>query len=121
MPHGLTSPSKPSAGRLCQSDNSISRKDKAMSQHDYLHSLPATGIDIPLEIRLYVIQLLQQTLLCTMDLHSHVKQACWNVKGTTALSYRRSLPAWPGPSTPTAICWLNASWCSAEWPGEQPA
>jgi starvation-inducible DNA-binding protein len=37
--------------------------------------------DMPPEIRLYVIQLLNQTLACTVDLHSHVKQACWNVKG----------------------------------------
>jgi starvation-inducible DNA-binding protein len=29
-----------------------------------------------------VIQLLNQTLACTVDLHSQVKQACWNVKGT---------------------------------------
>jgi starvation-inducible DNA-binding protein len=38
--------------------------------------------DMPPEIRLYVIQLLNQTLACTVDLHSQVKQACWNVKGT---------------------------------------
>jgi len=38
--------------------------------------------DRPPEIRLYVIQLLNQTLACTLDLHSQVKQACWNVKGT---------------------------------------
>jgi starvation-inducible DNA-binding protein len=38
--------------------------------------------DTPSEIRLYVIQLLNQTLACTVDLHSQVKQACWNVKGT---------------------------------------
>ena len=37
--------------------------------------------DRPPEIRLYVIQLLNQTLACTVDLHSQVKQACWNVKG----------------------------------------
>ena len=40
------------------------------------------GHDRPPEIRLYVIQLLNQTLACTVDLHSQVKQACWNVKGT---------------------------------------
>jgi len=39
------------------------------------------GHDRPPEIRLYVIQLLNQTLACTVDLHSQVKQACWNVKG----------------------------------------
>src|SRR4030095_16774330 len=37
--------------------------------------------DIPPEIRLYVVQLLNQTLACTVDLRSQVKQACWNVKG----------------------------------------
>ena len=37
--------------------------------------------DTPPEIRLYVTQLLNQTLACTVDLHSQVKQACWNVKG----------------------------------------
>ena len=36
---------------------------------------------MPPEIRLYVIQLLNQTLACTVDLRSQVKQACWNVKG----------------------------------------
>ena len=35
----------------------------------------------PPEIRLYVVQLLNQTLACTVDLRSQVKQACWNVKG----------------------------------------
>jgi starvation-inducible DNA-binding protein len=35
----------------------------------------------PPEISLYVIQLLNQTLACTVDLHSQVKQAGWNVKG----------------------------------------
>jgi starvation-inducible DNA-binding protein len=28
-----------------------------------------------------MIQLLNQTLVCTVDLHSQVRQACWNVKG----------------------------------------
>jgi starvation-inducible DNA-binding protein len=37
--------------------------------------------DLPLEIRLDVITRLNQTLACTVDLHSQVKQACWNVKG----------------------------------------
>lgn len=40
-----------------------------------------TRIDIPPEIRLYVTQLLQQSLACTVDLRSYVKQAGWNVKG----------------------------------------
>jgi len=46
--------------------------------HPYLH--PAR-IDIPVEIRVYLITLLNSTLACTVDLHSHVKQAVWNVKG----------------------------------------
>jgi starvation-inducible DNA-binding protein len=52
-----------------------------MSQSDDTQGLSPVRIDIPLEIRLYVIQLLQQTLACTVDLRSQVKQACWNVKG----------------------------------------
>ena len=52
-----------------------------MSQSDDTQGLSPVRIDIPLEIRLYVIQLLQQTLACTVDLRSQLKQACWNVKG----------------------------------------
>jgi len=52
-----------------------------MSQSDDTQGLSPVRIDIPLEIRLYVIQLLQQTLACTLDLRSQIKQACWNVKG----------------------------------------
>ena len=52
-----------------------------MSQSDDNQGLSPVRIDIPLEIRLYVIQLLQQTLACTLDLRSQLKQACWNVKG----------------------------------------
>jgi len=52
-----------------------------MNQRDDPLDLQPTGIDIPREIRLYVIQLLQQTLACTVDLRSQVKHACWNVKG----------------------------------------
>ena len=52
-----------------------------MSQNDDNQGLYPVRIDIPPEIRLYVIQLLNQTLACTVDLRSHVKQACWNVKG----------------------------------------
>jgi starvation-inducible DNA-binding protein len=37
--------------------------------------------DRPPEIRRYMIQLLNQTLACPVDLRSQVKQACWNVKG----------------------------------------
>jgi starvation-inducible DNA-binding protein len=52
-----------------------------MSQSDDTHGLSPGRSDIPPDIRLYVIQLLQQTLVCTIDLRSHVQQACWNVKG----------------------------------------
>ena len=52
-----------------------------MYQRDDTSDLQPVRIDIPPEIRLYVIQLLQQTLTCTLDLRSHVKQAGWNVKG----------------------------------------
>ena len=52
-----------------------------MNQRNDTPDLQPTGIAIPPEIRRYVIQLLQQTLACTVDLRSHVKQACWNVKG----------------------------------------
>jgi starvation-inducible DNA-binding protein len=49
------------------------------SDEPFLHP---TRIDIPLEIRAYVITLLQLTLACTVDLRSQVKQAGWNLKGT---------------------------------------
>jgi starvation-inducible DNA-binding protein len=52
-----------------------------LSQSDDNHGLSPVRIDIPPEIRLYVVQLLNQTLACTVDLRSQVKQACWNVKG----------------------------------------
>jgi starvation-inducible DNA-binding protein len=52
-----------------------------MSNGTHTHVLHPTRSDLPPETRLYVIQLLNQTLACTVDLHSHVKQACWNVKG----------------------------------------
>jgi starvation-inducible DNA-binding protein len=48
------------------------------SDRPFLHP---TRSDLPLEIRVYVIQLLQQTLVSTIDLRSQVKQAGWNVKG----------------------------------------
>lgn len=43
--------------------------------------LHPTRMDLPPEIRRYVIQLLNRTLACTVDLRSHVKQAGWNVRG----------------------------------------
>ena len=52
-----------------------------MSGNDYTRVLHPTRIDLPLEIRVDVITLLNQTLACIVDLRSHVKHACWNVKG----------------------------------------
>ncbi len=51
--------------------------------NDYAHGpvLHATRIDLPPEIRVDIITLLNQTLAYTVDLRSQVKQACWNVKG----------------------------------------
>ncbi|MFH7025842.1 MAG: DNA starvation/stationary phase protection protein Dps [Heteroscytonema crispum UTEX LB 1556] len=40
-----------------------------------------TRIDIPLELRVPLIDLLNQTLATTVDLKTQVKQAHWNVKG----------------------------------------
>jgi starvation-inducible DNA-binding protein len=51
-----------------------------MTQSDVPVLYP-TRIDMPLEIRLYVLTMLQQTLACTIVLRSYVKQACWNIKG----------------------------------------
>jgi starvation-inducible DNA-binding protein len=48
--------------------------------HDHPFPYP-TRNETPLEIRTYLIALLNQTLACTVDLRSHVKQAAWNVKG----------------------------------------
>ena len=52
-----------------------------MSKSDHLYGFPPTQLGIPPEIRLDVIRMLNQTLACTMDLHSQVRQACWNTKG----------------------------------------
>ena len=52
-----------------------------MSHRDDHPVLHPTRIDIPLEIRLYLITLLNQTLACTVDLWSQVKQASWNARG----------------------------------------
>src|SRR5262245_56267220 len=52
-----------------------------MSQSNEPPALYVTRIDIPLEIRTYLITLLNQTLASTVDLRSHLKHALWNVKG----------------------------------------
>jgi starvation-inducible DNA-binding protein len=52
-----------------------------MSDRDGHPVLHPTRIDVPLDIRRYLVTLLNQTLACTVDLRSQVKQASWNVKG----------------------------------------
>jgi starvation-inducible DNA-binding protein len=52
-----------------------------MGNDDYLLTLHPSRIDLPPEIRLDVTDMLNQTLAYTVDLRSHVRQACWNVKG----------------------------------------
>jgi starvation-inducible DNA-binding protein len=52
-----------------------------MSEGDHYPVLHPTRIAIPLEIRLYLVTLLNQTLACTVDLWSQVKQASWNARG----------------------------------------
>jgi starvation-inducible DNA-binding protein len=56
-----------------------------MTDCDWRPELYPTRIDIPVEIRLYLVPLLNQTLACTVDLRSQVKQASWNVKGKEGL------------------------------------
>src|SRR5687768_1183434 len=53
-----------------------------MSDYEHHPLLHPTRINIPQEIRLYLITLLNQSLACTVDLWSQLKQASWNVKGT---------------------------------------
>lgn len=52
-----------------------------MPINDHAPILHPTRIDLPLEIRVDVVTLLNRTLASTVDLRSQVKQACWNVKG----------------------------------------
>lgn len=52
-----------------------------MSSNGHQHMLHPTRIDIPAETRVSVIAILNQTLACTLDLKTQVKQAHWNVKG----------------------------------------
>jgi starvation-inducible DNA-binding protein len=52
-----------------------------MDNTDHASALRPTRIDMPPEIRLDMITRLNQTLACTVDLRSQIKQACWNVKG----------------------------------------
>ena len=45
------------------------------------HKLYATRIDLAENIRVKVVDTLNQTLAATLDLKTQVKQAHWNVKG----------------------------------------
>jgi starvation-inducible DNA-binding protein len=45
------------------------------------HQFYPTRIDLPLETRLKVVEILSATLATTTDLKTQVKQAHWNVKG----------------------------------------
>jgi starvation-inducible DNA-binding protein len=40
-----------------------------------------TRIDLPADVRISVVEILNQTLAATLDLKTQVKQAHWNVKG----------------------------------------
>lgn len=53
-----------------------------MNESPHAPLLHPTRIPIPLEIRVYLIAMLNLTLALTIDLRSHVKQAAWHVKGT---------------------------------------
>jgi starvation-inducible DNA-binding protein len=44
-----------------------------------------TRIDLPVEARIQLVDLLNQTLALTLDLKTQVKQAHWNVKGMSFL------------------------------------
>ncbi len=52
-----------------------------MSHHNHPTRLYPTRIDIPVEVRSQIVELLNQTLAATLDLKTQVKQAHWNVKG----------------------------------------
>jgi starvation-inducible DNA-binding protein len=52
-----------------------------MHTSDHAYALQPARSDLPPEIRLDVMTLLNQTLACTVDLRSQLKQAGWNVQG----------------------------------------
>lgn len=47
-----------------------------MSTNDHTPILHPSRINLPQEIRLYMVQLSNRTLACTVDLRSQVRQAC---------------------------------------------
>ena len=58
-----------------------------MSDRDGHPLLHPTRIDIPSEIRLDLMSLLNQTLACTVDLRSQVTQASWKAFSRTLLDH----------------------------------
>jgi starvation-inducible DNA-binding protein len=56
-----------------------------MNPSDYHPFLHTARIDIPPEIRAYLITLLHSTLSCSVELRSHIKRAMWTVKGADVL------------------------------------
>jgi starvation-inducible DNA-binding protein len=66
----------------------VVRQGMVMSQSDQPPLFYPTRINIPLEIRSYLIQQLNQTLACSMDLRFQVKHAAWNVKGHVFVQLR---------------------------------
>jgi starvation-inducible DNA-binding protein len=56
-------------------------KERSLNDSNDDMGLRPTRLDIPMEIRVHLIQLMNQSLTCTTDLRSQVKQAFWNVNG----------------------------------------
>ncbi len=64
-----------------------------MNTTDQAARLYPTRLDLPAEVRLYLIQMLNLTLACTVDLRSQVKQALWNTKGKEAAALQSQFAA----------------------------
>ena len=84
-----------------------------MNQRDQSSLLYPTRIDIPMEIRSYLVTLLNQTLACTVDLRSQVKHAAWNVKGHVFVQLRVLFETIASNSTRICTSWRHASLCWA--------
>lgn len=59
----------------------MAKKSEKGSEKASKNGLHETAIDISGKARIQLVELLNQTLADTFDLHSQVKQAHWNVKG----------------------------------------
>ena len=79
-----------SASRFAICPRGVPGVDGAVGEHGEHEQLSFprfhTNRSAPWKSAPYVITLLNQTLAYTVDLRSHVKQACWIVKGTDVLS-----------------------------------